>query len=144
MFESPLIFQRPMIEMLDRTGHFSEIISGKRANTHCFLDRLAAVFGKPILVDLFHHKNKLSGYFDRYNPRLICIPTLKREKVDSRFLLCILMIFMYPDMTVNLIRPVHMCIATALCTHTHPSRHILVLLPQILLGNVNHFVKFGV
>ena len=25
---------------------------------------------------------------------------------------------MYPDMTVNLIRPVHMCIATALCTHT--------------------------
>ena len=26
---------------------------------------------------------KLSGYFDRYDPRLICIPTLKREK--SRF-----------------------------------------------------------
>ena len=32
------------------------------------------------------------------------------------------MTFMYPDMTVNLIRPVHMCIATALCTHTtYPS-----------------------
>ena len=56
MFESPLIFQRPMIEMVDGTGHFSEIISGKRANTHRFLDRPAAVFGKPILVDLFHVK----------------------------------------------------------------------------------------
>ena len=58
MFESPLIFQRPMIEMVDGTGHFSEIISGKRANTHRFLDRPAAVFGKPILVDLFPDKKK--------------------------------------------------------------------------------------
>ena len=141
MFESPRIFQRPMIEMVDGTGHFSEIISGKKTNIHCFLDKLVAVFGKPILEDLFHDKKKLSGYFDRYDPRLICIPMIKRG--GSRFLLFILMIFMYPDMTVNLIRPVHMCIATALCTHTHPSQHILVL-PQILLGIVNHFVKFGV
>ena len=144
MFESPLIFQRPMIEMVDGTGHFSEIISGKRANTHCFLDRLAAVFGKPILVDLFHDK-KVVRLFRPIRPKVNLYPNVKKEKkVDSRFLLCILKIFMYPDMTVNLIRPVHMCIATALCTHTHPSRHILALPPQILLGIVNHFVKFGV
>ena len=82
MFESPLIFQRPMIEMLDRTGHFSEIISGKRANTHCFLDRLAAVFGKPILVDLFHDK-KVVRLFRPIRPKVNLYPNDKKGK--SRF-----------------------------------------------------------
>ena len=79
MFESPLIFQRPMIEMLDRTGHFSEIISGKRANTHCFLDRLAAVFGKPILVDLFHDK-KVVRLFRPIRPKANLYPNDKKGR----------------------------------------------------------------
>ena len=82
MFESPLIFQRPMIEMVDGTGHFSEIISGKRANTHCFLDRLAAVFGKPILVDLFHDK-KVVRLFRPIRPKVNLYPIDKKGK--SRF-----------------------------------------------------------